>query len=225
MYALRRLPLVLSFVLVTSAQAQETKRPLSLDDYGAWNRITGTVLSPDGHWMAYAHRPNDGDAILFIASLDGDESYEAVNGTGATFSSDGRHVAFLTSPPEEEADELRSKQEPVRQSLHVIDLESGGRSEDSAVRSFTFDESGRFLAIHRDQMDEDAEHEGSDLLLRDLQADNVLSFGNVAAFAFNESGTHLGYIVDADGRSGNGLYVASPADGRVRPVDTGSYQY
>ena len=225
MDVLRRLPLVLFFVLATSLHAQDTKRPLTLDDYGAWNRIAEVELSADGRWLAYALQPNDGNATLLVEELDGNRSYDAVNGADPVFSNDGRHVAFLTSPSEEEADELRSENEPVRRSLHVIDLETGERTEDYAVRAFTFDESSRFLAIHRDRSDEDAEHEGSDLLLRDLEADADLSFGNVSAFAFNESGSRLAYIVDADSEFGNGLFVVSPGDGRIRPIDTGSYRY
>ena len=79
--------------------AQEAQRPLTLDDYGAWSRITQVSLSPNGQWMAYAHQPNDGDATFFVRSLDGDDTHEAMNGTEAAFSNDGRWVAFLTSPP------------------------------------------------------------------------------------------------------------------------------
>src|SRR5688500_13189988 len=34
---------------------------LTLADYGRWNRVTQTAISPDGKWMTYAYQPNDGD--------------------------------------------------------------------------------------------------------------------------------------------------------------------
>jgi dipeptidyl aminopeptidase/acylaminoacyl peptidase len=211
--------------LGTPSLAAQDKRPLTLDDYGAWSRIQGTGLSPDGTWLSWTQRPNDGDATLFVKSLDGDAHFEGTNGSDAAFSGDGRWVAFLTTPPEEEADKLRKEKKPVPRTLHLIDLRSGDAQEESGVRAFTFSEGGRFLAIHRDRSDTDAEYTGSDLLLRDLEAGTVLSFGNVAEYAFNEAGTMLGYLVDAAGKAGNGLYVVSAADGRIRPLNTGAARF
>ena len=228
--SLARLPLILQVGLLVSLapalRAQETTpRPLTLEDYGDWSRITQVVLSDDGLWMAYAHQPNDGDATFFVRELDGDTEYEATNGSGAVFSNDGRWVAFLTSPPEEDADEDVGRDETMSRTLNLIDLRAGDRTEHSAVHSFSFSEDGRFLAIQKEQSDDDAEHEGSDLLLRDLQEGSLLSFGNASAYEFNESDDRLAYIVDADGQSGNGLYLVSPADGRIRPLDTGPHHY
>jgi len=42
------------------------KKVLALADYGKWNRVTSTALSPDGKWMTYAYQPNTGDQTLFV---------------------------------------------------------------------------------------------------------------------------------------------------------------
>jgi dipeptidyl aminopeptidase/acylaminoacyl peptidase len=218
------LVLVLGLAAPAALSSQE-QRPLTLDDYGAWNRITQVTLSPDGKWMAYGQQPNDGDASFFVKSLEGTTVHQATNGAGPAFSDDGRWVAFLTSPTEKEAEALRKQKKPVPRTLHLIDLADGTATEDSGVRAFTFAKGGRFLAIHRDRSDADAKHTGSDLLLRDLSQGTVLSFGNVAEFAFNEAGTFLGYLVDAAEKAGNGLYVVTAADGRIRPLNTGSDRF
>ena len=210
--------------LPTLISAQE-KRPLTLDDYGAWNRITEVVLSADGQWLAYAHSPNDGDATLFIRELEGAETHETVNGADVRFSRDGRWAALFSSPPEEEAEKLREERKPVPRALHLFDLLSGERTEDAGVRSFAFSEDGRFLAVHRDRRDREAEHTGSDLLLRDLEAGTSLSFGNVSEYAFHEDGTYLAYLVDADGAAGNGLYAVEAPTGRIRPLATGDDRF
>ena len=216
---------VLALLLVATPLAAQERRPLTLDDYGNWSRIQQTVLSPDGGWMAWVQRPNDGDATLFLKQLDGAALHQAVNGVGAAFSDDGRWAAFLASPPEKEAEQLRKEKKPVPRTLHLVELSTGTSTEEAGVRAFTFSEGGRFLAIHRDRSDADAEHTGSDLLLRDLQAGTVLSFGNVAEYAFNEAGTFLAYLVDAAGKAGNGLYVVTAADGRIRPLNTGAARF
>jgi len=204
---------------------QDAQRPLTLDDYGVWNRITEVSLSDNGQWMSYAHRPNDGDVTHFLRALDSDSVYETLNGSGASFSNDGRWAAVLGSPPEEEAKNIRERREPVRRTLHLINLASGERSEESSVRGFLFSDDGRFLAIHREQSDKDAKHKGSDLILRDLAEGTMLSFGNVSAYSFNGAGDRLAYLVDADAMSGNGVYLVTPADGRIRPLDTGAHHY
>ena len=78
---MRRSPAVARFALLlfllaplASAAAQALK-VLNLPDYGRWNRITSTSLSPDGKWMSYAYQPNEGDATLFVKQLDGDKMF------------------------------------------------------------------------------------------------------------------------------------------------------
>jgi dipeptidyl aminopeptidase/acylaminoacyl peptidase len=96
---------------------------LNLPDYGRWNRITSTSLSPDGRWMTYAYQPNEGDATLYVKQLEGDKVYtipvgtEAAGGRGGgggggfgggggggpQFSDDSKWVGYYVNPPERAA--------------------------------------------------------------------------------------------------------------------------
>ena len=49
----------------------DPKKVLNLADYGRWNRIVQTAISPDGKWMTYAYQPNDGDVTLYVKEIDG----------------------------------------------------------------------------------------------------------------------------------------------------------
>ena len=80
------------FLLCAAAQAPQggananapsdgTKKVLTLADYGKWNRVTSTALSPDGKWMSYAYQPNTGDQTLFVKQLDGDKLYTIPTGS------------------------------------------------------------------------------------------------------------------------------------------------
>ncbi|HKW48965.1 MAG TPA: prolyl oligopeptidase family serine peptidase [Gemmatimonadaceae bacterium] len=134
--ALRRATLAFAFLgLSASALAQSNSgtpsqqgasarkdpgalKVLNLPDYGRWNRITSTAISPDGKWMTYTLQPNDGDATLFVKQLDGDKVYSANAGTapaagrgeggggfgggaanGPAFSDDSRFVGYYLNPP------------------------------------------------------------------------------------------------------------------------------
>jgi dipeptidyl aminopeptidase/acylaminoacyl peptidase len=48
----------------------------------------------------------------------------------------------------------------------------------------------------------------------------MTNIGNVAEFGFNEAGTHLAYVVDAEDKIGNGLYLKELDSGRIMPLGT-----
>jgi dipeptidyl aminopeptidase/acylaminoacyl peptidase len=101
----------------TEPRRGDPKKILTLADYGRWNRITQTAISPDGKWMTYAYQPNDGDATLYVKELDGSKLYTIPAGTapqpaggggggfggGAAntpmFSDDSRFVGYYVNPP------------------------------------------------------------------------------------------------------------------------------
>lgn len=211
---------------VSPAHAQDNGRALTLDDYGPWARISGATLSPDGDWLAWSENPNDGDSRFFVRSLRDDVVHEATNGASPTFSDDGRWVAFFTRPPEAEAEGGPGNGGGrATRSLHIIDLDQGTRFEEADVRGFAFGGDHGLLALHKERNDPDAEHQGSDLLLRDLERGTVLSFGNAVQFAFDESGSRLAWLVDAADRAGNGLYMVEVESGRLRALDTRAATY
>ena len=102
----------------TAARPGDPKKVLTLADYGRWNRITSTAISPDGRWMTYAYQPNEGDVTLFVKEIDGSKVYtisagappQAGGGAGGggfgggaantpVFSDDSRFVGYYVNPP------------------------------------------------------------------------------------------------------------------------------
>ncbi len=201
------------------------KKILTLADYGEWRQIRNVQLSPDGLWLAFSYVPNDGDSELHVKALRGDADYTAVNGASPAFASDGAHVAFLTSPPEEQAKKLRKEKKPVPRMAHWIDLHTGARDSIADARDIEFAEGGRWLAVHKAKADRQAKHDGTDLVLVDLASGTLRNIGNVSAFAFDSLGNRLAYVVDAGDRTGNGTYLLDPASGRTAALSTGDYLY
>ena len=87
----------------TSASRGDPKKALTLADYGRWNRITQTAISPDGKWMSYAYQPNDGDVTLYVKELDGSKVYTIAAGRAAR-----RRVAEAVAGSAEAARQRRS---------------------------------------------------------------------------------------------------------------------
>ncbi|MEJ2217172.1 MAG: prolyl oligopeptidase family serine peptidase [Gemmatimonadota bacterium] len=218
-------PLVAQAAQDTSHPMLDGKKILTLDDYGEWRQIRSVQLSPDGRWLAFSYVPNDGDSELHVKALQGDADYTASNGASPVFASDGAHVAFLTSPPEEQAKKLRRQHKPVPRMAHWIDLRTGARDSIADARDVTFAEGGRWLVVHKARADRQAKFDGSDLVLVDLSSGALRNIGNVSAFAFDSLGNRLAYLVDAADRTGNGAYLLDPASGRTVALSTGDYLY
>ncbi|MBQ8650154.1 MAG: hypothetical protein IJ483_02820, partial [Flavobacteriales bacterium] len=89
---------VLLCVVSITAYAQE-KRPMSHDDYAAWNAISGVKLTPDGNKMIYSLTPQRGDARMIIGTTDGaaqDTIYRATRGDMAY---DGSYTVAVVKAP------------------------------------------------------------------------------------------------------------------------------
>ena len=101
--------------------APDSKKVLTLADYGPWKRITQTAISDDGKWVTYTYSPNDGDETLFVKQLDGDTLYTIPigsaggagrggggggggrggggGGAAVQFSDNGRWIGYYVNPP------------------------------------------------------------------------------------------------------------------------------
>ncbi len=216
--------LVLGLFVVNQLVGQE-KKPLTLDDYKQWNRIRNVVLSSNGEWMTYSYSPNEGDATLHVRKIDGDTLRTVINGKQIAFSSDNKWVAYLTDPTKKEADKIRKQKKRVLSDLQLLELRYNRIEEIKEVASFSFSKASNYLAIHKSRNDSKAEHQGSDLILKELSGYKTMNIGNVVSYAFNKPGTMLAYTVDADGDNGNGVYVIQLEDLRSRPLHTGAYTY
>lgn len=203
----------------------QSQKPLTLEDYGQWNGIRQTALSPDGLWMTYGYSPNDGDSRLHIRKIQRDTLRTAVNGKQVAFSADSKWVAYLTDPTEKEAKKLKASKKRSLSDLELVNLGSNTTEAVKSTRSFSFSKTSNYLAIHKHASAPKADHKGSDLILKDLKGNQTLNIGNVSSYTFNKAGTLFAYLVDADGDNGNGIYVIDLANHRTWPLHTGGFSY
>ncbi len=226
MRTIARLAVSLAVLLVFGVtHASSQGKVLTLEDYGPWNRVREVSISPDGLWSTYSYDPNDGDATLHVRALDNDRVFTRTNGSDPEFSDDSRWVGLLARPTEDEVDRLNEQQKPVPTTFHLISLVTGDSMVVENAASFAFAQGSGFVAILKTQPDRDAEHDGADLVLRNLNTGVTQVIGNVSEFTFHETGAKLGYLVDAAGTAGNGLYVVDLGSGRTWPLSTDTLTY
>ena len=75
-------------------------------DWGEWERLGTDILSPDGRWMAYTIRRNDGTSELRLRVIATDSTEVFEQGGGPTFSSDGKWLAFSIGKSDAEREAL-----------------------------------------------------------------------------------------------------------------------
>ena len=210
------------------AQSDSGKQPITPDDYGKWESLGfATDLSPNGQWMVYRiTRVNEEDELR-VASLTGDTTFVVPFGSNAVFSKDGRWLAYAIGVSPEERRRLEKQNEPVRAELGLRDLTSGDTVVIDDVAGFAFSDDGTHLAMKRfpPQGDNSRKHDGVDLVVRNLTTKIETNFGNVSDFAWQEGGTLLAMIIDAESQAGNGVQVYDPRSGTLRTLDSKDTRY
>lgn len=223
---MRILSLSLLFTLCILSLSAQDQKALTLEDYKQWNRITNTTISPNGQWMTYTYLPNEGDtATFFIHEMEEDTIYRAWNAKTVNFSNDSEWLAFLVEPTETEAKALKKQKKPVTSSLHLYSLIRQTVDTIKDVQSYVFSEASNYIAIKKTKSDPDAEHAGTDLIIKDLNGGASLNIGNVSTYGFNEKGLLLAYLIDADNNDGNGIYLKDLNNHRTWPLHTGMDTY
>ena len=144
---------------IVSAQSPAPK-VIELADYAKFKRINGAAISNDGKWMQYTVAPNDGDATLFVKSLDGDKVYEVPRGANPAFSEDGRWIGYFIAPP---AADGRGRgrggrgggqgqgggaaETPAARPFEVLELATGTKTAFPSVGTFAFSPDGDWLLM------------------------------------------------------------------------------
>jgi len=171
MFVRRAHALFVAFIVVTIAvtpfvlRAQSAApKPITLDDYPKFKRITGASISTDGKWMLHTVTPNEGDATLFVKALDGDKVYDVLRGANASFSDNGRWVGYFIEPPASTGRGGRSgarggstpapaagaaaapEAAPTRR-FELLDLSNGAKTTFPSVGTFAFSPDGEWLLI------------------------------------------------------------------------------
>lgn len=235
-----------------SQASNGTPRVLTLADYGPWSRITSTALSSNGKWMSFAYQPNDGDATLHIQAMDAGTRYTIPVGSGPVFSDDAQWVGYYVSPPQRRPGAGGSNGQrpgsppgptpspgqppaqppaagaaagPPARRAEFRKLADGSTVSVPNAQSFKFSKDSRWVAVRTTKAQQNAKHQGADLILRDLRSGEVRNIGNVNLYEFNDDGRFLAYTVDAAEHLGNGVYVIDLANGSTQALSTAAKDY
>ena len=158
----------------------------------------------------------------------------AAAGAPVVIGSTSSFAAFSVYPTAKEAKRLRAQRRPLFNKLAVVNLATGEKKEFDKVRRFAFSgEQSAWVAMQAYPADAGAAPpaagaagaapnrvEGTDLLLYNVTTGETVNVGNVAEFAFDDTGDYLAYIIDARDRLGNGVQVRNMRTDVVKSLDS-----
>lgn len=100
----------------TGAFAQKTdKKPLTINDFAAWEVLNGQAISNDGKWAAFEQNQQKGDGVLVVKSIESKKVDSLARGFDARFSPESDFIAYKIKQPE---DTIRSaKKRKVKKEL------------------------------------------------------------------------------------------------------------
>ena len=220
-----RLPVAALLLVLAVPMAAQQKPLVTPADYGKFESLGfGQALAPNGRWLAYpVNRVNEQNELR-IRPLDRDTTMAAAFGTMPRFSANSRWLAWTVGVSPEERARLERERRPVRTGAAVMELATGERRSYDAVRALAIDATGHYLALHGYNPETPA-GKGADLRVVHLASGTVMSFGNVAEFAWSDRGALLAMAIATGTTSGNAVQVHDAATGRLRALDASGATY
>ena len=206
-----------------SLSAQELPR-VAPEDYGGWENLGPAVLSPDGDWIAYEVTRVDEAFELRLRRASEDSTRVFAWSESPDFSPDGRWLAWNVGLPPEEREQLEEDGETIRGKASVLNLVTGETREFESVSEWSFDASGRFLAL-RGHVPEEPLGRGADVRVLELEMGSETAFGNVGEMAWSSFGSQLAMAVATGTDLGNGVQVYDPVSGTLRSADASGARY
>lgn len=172
----------------------------------------GPQFSDDSHWIAYYVNPPARPAGARGSGGRG-------GGSGAPQGTGGRGGA----PAQGAA--AAAQAAPVNRRLELLNLASGEKTSWDNVGSFAFSEGSRVLVVKRTKLDREAAHNGTDMIVHQLDRGVDELFGSTGEFALNKGGTILAFTTDAANMNGNAVAVLYLATEIRRTLDSSKSLY
>ncbi len=131
----------------------QTKKPLTHDVYDSWQSIQNQIITPNGKYVIYTLKPQEGDATLQIQNITTPKptTKNIARGEQARISMDSKFVVFKIKPQEDTTKHHKRKktkeEKHPKDSLGIYALEIDTLVKIPAVKSFQMPEKqGSFVA-------------------------------------------------------------------------------
>ncbi len=198
---------IVSFLLclfIWGASTNAQKKNLAAEDYGKWQSIGSSELSPNGAWVAYQIVVQEDNDTMYVVNRATNKTYKLAFSGTPEFSKDNQWLAYRIGIPFKEAEKLRDQSKPIEYKMGLLNLATGKIETIANINRFGFSKNGKFLAAYLAPPKENKD-KGSVLLVRNLSDSSTRTIGNVTEYAFNKKSDFLSYIVESANAAGNSV--------------------
>jgi dienelactone hydrolase len=192
------------FCLFTTVITAQSKKYLSPEEYGKWQSLGATSVSPNGEWVAYQITVQEDNDTLFVINKQTQTSYKLEFASAPEFSKDNQWIAYRTGVPFKEAEKLREQTKPIEYKMGLLNLVTGKKESIQNIGSFSFSRNGKFLVAYLTPPKENKD-KGAVLLLKNLSDGTTRTIGNVTEYSFNKKSDYIAYIVESANMAGNSV--------------------
>ena len=121
----RRLLAISLFCTFSISVFTQEQMPPTAGDYGQWETLgRGSVLSPNGQWLAYPITRSNGENELRVANTITDVRTVASFGEDAAFSADSRWLGYAIGQSDDAPADLDASENPGGGDMGLLDLNS-----------------------------------------------------------------------------------------------------
>ena len=210
----------LAFTSVSMGQ----KKTLDHTVYDSWQSIKEVVYQPQGKFISYVITPQEGDAKLIIQDRLKNTSIQIQRGAQAVFSENGQFLIakikpFFADTRKAKMDKKKPDEMP-KDSLVIVNLNSGEMERIPSVKSFQLPEHGNDQLVYLKDKKGDINKEGAELVWRDLSSTKSRTFSNIAQYLIQPQGVELAmYQVKTKTNAGK-ILLANMADTIVKTISS-----
>ena len=215
---------MLLMVCLLSMTINAQKPILAQEDYGRWEYLQGSDLSPDGSWLYYSIRKVNGDRELCIHSVNRDSTEKIPWGESAIFSSNSQWMAWQVGFSPSEEKKLKKSKKPLHKKVQLLNLSTGEKFDFESISAMAFDATSQFLVLHG-YSPKEPKGKGSDLRLLTLDDQREMTFGNVSGFKWSNSEALLAMTIATGRDAGNGIQVFNASTSQLLSLDASSSKY
>ena len=201
--------LLAAVVAPLGAQQKPTLEP---KDYGRFENMSLGQLSQNGQWLV------DEETELRIHQVATDSVVVVPNGMAAAFAVGGRWAGYLIGHSQKEREASQKSNEILHSTFALLDLEKGTVDEVGDIAQFSFSGDGRFVAM-QGYAPKEQKTKGVDLIVRDLATGAQTALGDVADYAWQDEGSLLAFVVDAETKAADGVKLFDPSRDMLKTLD------
>lgn len=186
---------------------------LTFEDVMQFEEIQRPVLSDDGNWVAFGVWPERGDGEVRIKQTDGNTVHTIERGERPQISSNENYAAAIVKPPFLELE--NAGRNGPKNSLAILNLQTGDRQDVENVRGFEFSNDGNWLLVTLEQtegVNSDNPHVGHPRQLIHLPSNETRELPFVNEMSIDSTSSYFVYsTVDTLGEN-NALFALDLSD-------------